>query len=96
MNDAIGAAAEHDDPYAEFGVPELGFRNYWYPVLAGWRLRRKPKPVKLLGENIVLFRDGGKIYALADRCAHRRVKLSEGGCLYRGTGTRAMTRPLGE
>ena len=83
---ADGTATEHD-PYASFGVPELGFRNYWYPVLAGWRLRHKPKPVKLLGENIVLFRDGGKVYALADRCAHRRARLSVGKCLYAGSGT---------
>jgi phenylpropionate dioxygenase-like ring-hydroxylating dioxygenase large terminal subunit len=80
-------ATAGNDPYASSGVPELGFRNYWYPILASWRLGRKPKTVTLLGEDIVLFRDGGKIHALHDQCAHRRVKLSNGKCLYPGSGT---------
>jgi phenylpropionate dioxygenase-like ring-hydroxylating dioxygenase large terminal subunit len=75
------------DPYAATGVPELGLRNYWYPVLAGWRLRRRPKAVRVLGEDIVLFRDAGKIYALSERCPHRGARLSQGKCLYPGTGT---------
>lgn len=80
-------AATGIDAYANSGVPELGFRNYWYPILASWRLRKKPRTVRLLGEDIVLFRDGGKVYALHDQCAHRRVKLSLGKCLYAGSGT---------
>jgi phenylpropionate dioxygenase-like ring-hydroxylating dioxygenase large terminal subunit len=76
------------DPYAGTGLPELGFRNYWYPVLAEWRVGRKPKAVRVLGEDIVLFRDrGGKLYALRDRCPHRGARLSQGKCLYPGTGT---------
>jgi phenylpropionate dioxygenase-like ring-hydroxylating dioxygenase large terminal subunit len=76
------------DPYAATGVPELGLRNYWYPALAGWRLRRRPRRVRLLGEDIVLFRDhGGAVFALADRCPHRGASLSQGKCLYPGAGT---------
>jgi nitrite reductase/ring-hydroxylating ferredoxin subunit len=76
------------DAYAATGMPQLGFRNYWYPVLAGWRLRRRPKAVRVLGEDIVLFRDrGGAVYALSDRCPHRGARLSQGKCLYPGTGT---------
>ena len=75
------------DVYAATGLPELGFRNYWYPVLAAWRLRRRPKAVKLLGEDVVLFRDGGRVHALKDQCAHRGARLSDGKCLYPGTGT---------
>jgi phenylpropionate dioxygenase-like ring-hydroxylating dioxygenase large terminal subunit len=75
------------DPYAATGLPELGFRNYWYPVLAGWRLRRRPRAVSVLGEDIVLFRDGGKVYALSERCPHRGARLSQGKCLYPGSGT---------
>jgi nitrite reductase/ring-hydroxylating ferredoxin subunit len=75
------------DPYAATGVPEFGLRNYWYPVLAGWRLRRRPKAVKVLGEDIVLFRDRGKVYALSERCPHRGARLSRGKCLYPGSGT---------
>ena len=73
--------------YASTELPELGFRNYWYPVLAAWRLRRRPKAVKLLGEEVVLYRDGGRIYALKDQCAHRGARLSRGKCLYPGSGT---------
>ncbi len=76
-----------DDPYAGTGLPALGFRNYWYPVMAAWRLGRKPKAVKVLGEDIVVFRDKGKLYALAERCPHRGARLSQGKCLYPGSGT---------
>jgi phenylpropionate dioxygenase-like ring-hydroxylating dioxygenase large terminal subunit len=76
-----------DDPYAGTGLPELGLRNYWYPVMAAWRLGRKPKAVKALGEDIVLFRDGGKLHALGERCPHRGARLSQGKCLYPGSGT---------
>ena len=72
--------------HAATGLPELGFRNYWYPVLAAWRLRRRPKAVKLLGEDVVLFRDGGKVHALKDQCAHRGARLSKGKLLYPGSG----------
>jgi phenylpropionate dioxygenase-like ring-hydroxylating dioxygenase large terminal subunit len=40
-----------------------------------------------LGEDIVLFRDGGKVYALSERCPHRGARLSQGKCLYPGSGT---------
>src|SRR5258707_3098595 len=94
-NSGLGTVvADNDDPYASTGVPELGLRNYWYPVLAGWRLRRRPKAIKLLGEDVVLYRDrgdkkngGGKLYALGDRCPHRGARLSQGKCLYPGSGT---------
>ena len=79
------------DQYARFDLPELGFRNYWYPVLHAWQLRRKPRAVKILGDTIVLFRDGGPagrdVHALADRCPHRGAKLSVGQCQFRGSGT---------
>jgi phenylpropionate dioxygenase-like ring-hydroxylating dioxygenase large terminal subunit len=75
------------DQYARFDMPKLGFRNYWYPVLHAWQLRRKPRAVRLLGEDIVVFRDGGSVYALADRCPHRGAKLSVGKCQFPGSGT---------
>jgi carbazole 1,9a-dioxygenase terminal dioxygenase component len=36
----------------------------------------EPKPVKLLGERVLLRRIDGRVYAIEDRCAHRRVLLS--------------------
>jgi phenylpropionate dioxygenase-like ring-hydroxylating dioxygenase large terminal subunit len=76
------------DPYLGTGLPEIGLRNYWYPVLAEWRLGRHPKALRVLDEDIVVFRDrGGKLFALGDRCPHRGARLSQGKCLYPGTST---------
>jgi nitrite reductase/ring-hydroxylating ferredoxin subunit len=76
------------DTYALTGIPELGLRNYWYPVIAKWRLRRRPRRLRVLGEDIVLFRGRGRtIYALADRCPHRGASLSQGKCLYPDSDT---------
>ena len=72
-------------PYRRYDIPKLGFENYWYPIITTGELGRKPKAVRLLGKDIVLFRDGEKIFALDDRCPHRGVKLSLGACSYAGT-----------
>jgi phenylpropionate dioxygenase-like ring-hydroxylating dioxygenase large terminal subunit len=78
-------ASQNESPANE--LPALGIRNYWYPAIAAWRLRQRPRAIELLGERIVLFRDGGKAFALADRCSHRGAPLSMGKCLYPGSGT---------
>lgn len=73
-------------------MPRLGLRNFWYPAAKSSQVGRKPRAVKLLGEEIVLFRDAGKAYALHDRCPHRGMPLSAGkrhfpgtlSCLYHG------------
>ena len=51
-------------------VPELGYRNYWYPAIQAGRLGKKPQHIKLLGDDVVLFRDltSRTAYAMADRC----------------------------
>ena len=74
-------------PYERFGIPKLGFENYWYPVLTAREVRGKPRAVRLVGRDIVLFRDKGELFALDDRCPHRGVKLSAGKCDYAVTGT---------
>jgi phenylpropionate dioxygenase-like ring-hydroxylating dioxygenase large terminal subunit len=81
------ATANPDAPYARDGLPTLGFRNYWYPVLKARALGRRPRAVTVLGEQIVLFRDGGNVQALEDRCPHRGVRLSAGACRFPGSGT---------
>jgi phenylpropionate dioxygenase-like ring-hydroxylating dioxygenase large terminal subunit len=43
--------------------------------------------VKLLGDELVFLRAGGKAYALSNRCVHRGMVLSEGVCLAEGTIT---------
>jgi 5,5'-dehydrodivanillate O-demethylase len=53
-------------------------RRYWMPVCPAAELTaEKPKKrVKMLGESLVLFRDGnGKLGLVAEQCAHRRVSL---------------------
>jgi 5,5'-dehydrodivanillate O-demethylase len=58
---------------------EMGrlLRWYWHPVAAVSQLDENPvRPVKLLGESLVLFRDrSGHLGLVADRCAHRRVNM---------------------
>ena len=76
---------ETRDPYAAFAMPPNGLRNYWYPVLPAWRLRRRPKRITILGEELVLFRDGAQVYALDNRCPHRGARLSLGACRFKGT-----------
>jgi nitrite reductase/ring-hydroxylating ferredoxin subunit len=62
-----------------------GFCNYWYPVVESRKLGKAPKAVRVLGENIVLIRDGDKVRALHNRCPHRGVQLSAGRSEFPGT-----------
>ena len=75
-------------------------RRYWQPIAAVAELDHHPtKPVRLMGEDLVLYRDTGGRYGLLDRhCAHRRADLCYGivedrglrchyhGWLYNGAG----------
>ena len=67
----------------------LGFKNYWYPVLSSKSVGRKPVPLTVMKEPIVLMRTvEGQIRALSDECAHRGTLLSVGeGCMLKGTNT---------
>jgi len=55
-------------------------RRYWHPVAAKAQLlERSVMPVRIFGEDLVLFLDGqGRPGLVSDRCAHRRVKLEHG------------------
>jgi 5,5'-dehydrodivanillate O-demethylase len=55
-------------------------RRYWWPVAFADELKGpRPKKVRLLGEDFVLFRDGdGRVGMLEPQCAHRRVALAHG------------------
>ncbi len=70
-------------------LPPLGFREYWYPGIwarkVGWK---KPVHVKLLGDDVVFFRDeNAKVVALTEWCPHRSARFSLGICEFRGTVT---------
>jgi len=83
-----GADTSHGNDWRAWPVYDaasLGFRNYWYPVQWAEQVGKKPVPIQLLGEKIVLVRDKDEIYALHDRCPHRGVPLSLGRRQYEGT-----------
>jgi nitrite reductase/ring-hydroxylating ferredoxin subunit len=77
------------------GTPGGDFmRRYWHPVALAEELPAggAPLPVRILGENLTLFRDEqGRVGLLGLHCAHRGADLSygrieDGGlrCLYHG------------
>lgn len=54
-------------------------RRYWWPVALSEGLGTKPLGVRVLGEDLVLFRDGAGKTGLVDRaCAHRGASLELG------------------
>jgi phthalate 4,5-dioxygenase oxygenase subunit len=70
-------------------------RRYWIPALLSWELPEPDCPpvrVKLLGEDLIAFRDTrGKLGLLDEYCPHRRVSLFFGRnedcglrCVYHG------------
>src|SRR5437870_12797472 len=55
-------------------------RRYWWPIAGASELADPgTKPVRLMGEDLVLYKDLGGTYGLLDRhCRHRRADLSYG------------------
>ena len=55
-------------------------RRYWQPVAAAGELAGTPvRPLRLLSEDLVLYRDQGGRYGLVERaCAHRLTDLAHG------------------
>jgi 5,5'-dehydrodivanillate O-demethylase len=54
-------------------------RRYWWPVWFSENVTDKPVPVQLLGEDLILFRDGEGATGLLDRrCPHRGASLALG------------------
>ena len=69
------------------------FRRYWHPIAATAELDDHPtKDVRILGEDLVLYKDKSGTLGLIERfCPHRRVDLSYGipeehglRCMYHG------------
>jgi nitrite reductase/ring-hydroxylating ferredoxin subunit len=67
-------------------------RRFWQPIIISSELGDTPSAIRILGENLVVFRDGrGKIGVLERRCSHRGVSLEFGkimetgiACCYHG------------
>lgn len=55
-------------------------RRYWMPIAAVAELEDKPiQPVRVLGEDLILYKDRSGTYGLLDRwCPHRRFDLAYG------------------
>lgn len=74
---------EENDELTSVGPDTPGgrlLRQYWYPVVTEEQLQSETVlPVRLLGENVVVFRDGGgRLGAVSERCAHRGASLAYG------------------
>jgi 5,5'-dehydrodivanillate O-demethylase oxygenase subunit len=84
-NESLGQV-DRGTPMGEF------LRRYWWPVGFTEHLKDKPTLIRLLGEDLVLFRDGaGRLGVLGAQCAHRRANLCLGSvsrsglrCRYHG------------
>ncbi len=51
-------------------------RRYWQPVLASHNVTSRPREVRILGEDLLIFRDGqGRPGLLYPRCMHRGTSL---------------------
>jgi 5,5'-dehydrodivanillate O-demethylase len=62
-------------------------RRYWHPIAVASELteERPAKHVRVMGEDLVLFRDGtGRIGLLGEKCAHRSASLVYGRVEERG------------
>src|SRR5262245_35351146 len=55
-------------------------RRYWWPISAVSELDEDPvRPVRLLGEDLVLFRsEAGEIGLIGNTCAHRGISMAYG------------------
>lgn len=60
-------------------------RRFWHPFLLSSELKELPLAVRLLGEDLVVFRDGaGRLGLLHKHCIHRGVSLEFGIIAERG------------
>jgi len=89
----IGSAYALGAPTYNAKLAEVGrgtpmgelLRRYWHPVGLAADAGAEPRMVRVLGEDLVLFRDGaGKAGLLYPRCAHRGTTLYYGKVEERG------------
>ena len=61
------------------------FRRYWHPVALTSEIGKEPKEIKILGENLVLFRTiSHKLGLVHKHCPHRNASLVFGKCESKG------------
>ena len=76
------APGQHDRELTEVGagtpMGEL-LRRYWHPIGLAADAGNEPRQVRVLGEDLILFRDGaGRAGLVHPRCAHRGASLYYG------------------
>lgn len=82
-----GGAYSHPTPHADAtlaavarGTPTGEYlRRYWHPVGVSAEVTSRPQKVRVLGEDLILFRDkSGRAGLLYERCMHRGTSLYYG------------------
>jgi phenylpropionate dioxygenase-like ring-hydroxylating dioxygenase large terminal subunit len=89
MKSAYGLRIPEPDPVLTRVGPGTAcgelMRRYWQPVCLSADLKDLPKPVRVLGEDLIAFRDGrGRAGLLFFRCSHRGTSLEYGRVEERG------------
>ena len=60
-------------------------RRFWHPIALASELGELPRAIRILGEDMVVFRDGGgRVGLLERRCSHRNTSLEYGLIQERG------------
>lgn len=69
-------------------MPETGLREYWYPAMAARKVgKRKPVALRILGGELVLFRDKrGEVVALQKCLSTSRHASGHGRLSFRRDG----------
>ena len=80
-----GGKAKPSRGFLKDKLPLSGLKEFWYPAAKSKKIGEKPVAVKLLGDEIALFRDAGKVCAVHNRCPHRGLPMSMGKRHFPGT-----------
>ena len=82
----LPVAEDAELTHVDAGTPAGEYlRRFWTPVAMTAQLGARPIPIRILGEDLVIFRDGsGRIGLLNRHCAHRRASLEFGRIEQRG------------
>lgn len=77
-NTAIGNSSRVARQYGPYVQADWGFANHWYPACFSEEVEvNGVVGVTIGGHDLAITRDqDGNVYAIADRCLHRGVKLS--------------------
>lgn len=82
--DLEGTAYGRPPQHPDYALTQVGpgtpmgelMRRYWQPVLASRNVTARPREVRILGEDLIVFRDGqGRPGLLYPRCMHRGTSL---------------------